>query len=484
MAYRAIFHLFGLILVVLALAMLGMVPLCYLGGEPEQATRFLMPALLTGFTGGALVIALGGHDQPTSRRDGLLVVTLLFSIVPLFAALPLVGGGLGLSVLEAWFEALSALTTTGASILDPLETKPAAVLFWRALLGWIGGFAGIVMVIIVLSGLGLGGLAPTYVPVPHGEGENLVPRARQVARALWPIYIGLTVMGFFALMLTGMSGFEALVHAFGALSTSGLSTRSDGLESFGSGARFVMAGLAFFGALNMTLYLRGVRKGARPFLRDPEVAILLSLCVIASLLVTTALVTEKGMGFGHAFELGVVNGFGFGTTSGYGVAEGLAASLPVFVMLILIGVMTVGGGVASSAGGLKPMRLMMMIKITEREFGKLSHPHATIRLRYGSQRLPRAIKRSVIGFFILFILALSVLVCGFALSGVSLHDSVGVALSALTNTGPAAGLLTGGAHAAVELNGPARMLYAAGMVVGRMDILALLVFASPDYWRG
>jgi len=484
MAYRAIFHLFGLILLVLATAMLSMVPLCYLGGEPEQASRFLMPALLTGFTGGALAIALGGHDQATSRRDGILVVALLFTVVPLFAALPLVGGGLGLSVLEAWFEALSALTTTGASILDPLETKPAAVLFWRALLGWIGGFAGIVMMIIVLSGLGLGGLAPTFVPVPHGEGENLVPRARQVSRALWPIYVGLTVLGFFALMVSGMAGFDALVHAFGALSTSGLSTYSDGLGAFGTPERLVMCVLAFLGALNMTLYLRSARHGVKPFLRDPEVVILLSLCVLASLLVATALVTQKGMGLGQALEIGLTNGFGFATTSGYGVAEGLAAQWPVFVSFVLIAVMTVGGGVASSASGLRPMRLMMMIKITEREFGKLSHPHATIRLRYGDQRLPQPLKRAVIGFVVLFVLTLSVLLCGFALAGVPLEHAVGVALSALSNTGPAAELLTGGEFAARDLNGFGRGLYATAMVVGRMDILALLVFASPDFWRG
>lgn len=485
MAYRAIFHLFGLILLVLATAMVLMVPLALLGGEAEQSVRFLMPALLTGFVGGALTIALGGHHQVTSRRDGLLVIALLFIFVPLFAALPLVGGGIGLSVFEAWFEALSALTTTGASMIETLETQPATVLFWRALLGWIGGFAGVVMVIVVLSSLGLGGLDRTFVPVPHGEGESLVPRARQVARALWPFYVGLTVIGFFALSLTGMESFEALVHAFGAISTSGLSTRTDGIATFDSTAtRMVIAGLAFFGALNMTLYLRSVRKGLRPFARDPEVLILFSICVVTSVLVATSLMTQKGMAVGPAIELGIVNGLAFSTTSGYGVREGVATTLPIFVDLVLMAAMAVGGSVASGAGGIRPMRLMMLIKITEREFGKLSHPHATIRLRYAGQRIPRAIVRGVVGYFVLFIVTLVVLVGGLALSGVPLESSIQVSLSALTNTGPASGLATGGSYDAMELNGIGRSFYAVGMVVGRMDILALLVFASPGYWRG
>ncbi|MEE1556806.1 MAG: potassium transporter TrkG, partial [Alphaproteobacteria bacterium] len=226
-----------------------------LDGDTALAWTFMASAVLSGFCGGGFALATWHGVEDFGKREGFMFLVLIWLVLALFGAIPLHFSGLPGRPIDAFFEAISGLTTTGATVFEDLDTMPPAILLWRALLQWAGGLLSIILAVSLISHLGIGGMEAYQSALPRGEGANLPTRMLQTTQDLFWIYVLLTLFGAIALWATGMSAFDGLCHAFAALSTGGFSTRDGGIASFDSPAiELALMGIMLLGAINFTLH--------------------------------------------------------------------------------------------------------------------------------------------------------------------------------------------------------------------------------------
>lgn len=492
MSFRTVFHFQGLLLIGLA-GLMALMVLVALGlDDPAQAVRFGSSAIITGFIAGALMLGLRGDKEPvTTRRELFMMLLTGWLIVPLFAGLPMLNAGLSLSVFEAWFESLSMLTTTGISLIDPLRTAiPESVYIWRALLGWAGGMCAVVMMLVFLGPAALGGLEIAQLSFTHGEGEGVISRSRQILKVLLPIYAFVTFVGWGGIVLLGGTGVDALVLSMGAISTSGI-VGPGGMAMFESAQWTVLPVgiLCLFGMINMTHHARlfsGRRYAAvRTYRDDPEIGVIMVWTLAIAIVVAVAMVSFDHVGPLKAIVAGLFDAVSFISTTGYSLSPQLTLGDPVpFAAVLLLGMgMVIGGSVASTAGGVRPLRLIVLMMQGARELSRMVHERAVVRFRYRHHPVAGRVVRSISALIVLY--ALSGLFCafGFALSGLSAEQSLVAALSAMVNCGPALSFLTDGAITGPQLDDGAQAIFAIGMVLGRVEVLAFLALLTPQYWR-
>lgn len=480
MAFPGIFFILGWLILMVGLGELAMVAIALLFSEPAKALIFLEAGIITVFVGGGLVIALRGMGVDPDRRDGLPLLLYAALFVPFFAALPLTAALDGLTVGQAWFEAVSLLTTTGLSMMGLPEDQAQSILFWRAVLGWLGGLWWLVIGIVVLTGLSIGGLQPSMAPVAHGEGETLMRRMRVTARLVLPIYGGATLVGIMALLLAGLHPFDAMVFAMSAVSTSGVSSINGSVPGFGLWhVEMIVMLLCLFGALNITLLLRASAVRFNAMKADVEWPIILIVALGASFVLWAEHWYMGGVEDSRAALDALFLGISFATTTGFGAASP-AGFLGVFALL---GVMAIGGAAASTAGGIHPARLLLLLKHGQAEILRLIYPHRVTTQRISDLRIEPGAMRAVVAFLALYLAMLAAIALGLSMGGLDLEDAAVGALSAMTSTGPALPLLSPSGVNGDDLSSLAKLVYAVGMVAGRLDLLAFLVIFLPGFWR-
>ncbi|MDA0367009.1 MAG: TrkH family potassium uptake protein [Proteobacteria bacterium] len=468
------------------LAAFMLLPAALSFGVAEDATgaTFLVGSGLTLFVGGTAIIATRGTEHRIDLRGGFLTATLLWTLVPALAAIPFVLSGIFASFVDAYFEALSGFSTSGATILTDLESVPRGILLWRAILQWLGGFAIILFAVVLLSFGGVGGMNLFVSPMPRGDRDTLLGRTERAARSMWWIYVGLTGLCIFALVVVGMAPFDAAAHAFSTISTGGFSTRTVGIAAYDSvGVEIVLMIFMLVGALNFTMLWSVTRGRYGPILKDAETRYLLGIVLIASAIVVGALAAGQSLGLGSSVRTAAFDVISALTTTGYSASSSAASgALPVIVPVILIGLMLIGGATGSTAGGMRLMRLSVFFKLAGRELSRLSYPHGVVRLRYGGQIIDEPTLRSVWGQLMMFLsfLALGALV--FGLLGFDLQGALALAATTLSTAG--AGL----ALTAPELSYPAfsdatKWTIIAAMIIGRLELLVVLVLFTRAYWR-
>lgn len=494
MNFRIVFHFLGLLLIGLAGMMVLLTGTAFSFGEEAQAGRFGASALVTGFVAGALILALrGGQDEQSGRREMFMMLACGWFIVPLFAGLPFLNASLGLSVFEAWFEGASALTTTGISLIDP-ETRdvPLTIFLWRGLLAWVGGFCAVIMMIVFLASSGLGGLDPAQVSFAHGEGEGVLSRSRQTIKLLGPIYAGVTLAGWAGLNLSGMSGIDSLLLAMAAVSTSGIAGEGGVTLLAGNWtAMLVMSVLCLLGMINMTHHARLLSWRRRSmggiYFGDPELGAVLAWIMGGTLILAAGFMIFGQGALISALAAGLFNMVSFASTTGFGLIPGDVdqgvAGLPLVSGITLGIAMVIGGSVASTAGGVRPMRLIILFKQGTRELARMVHARAIVRFRIGHKHIDTAVVRAISALLLLYIVCGLACALGLAALGLPAEDAVIAALSAMTNCGPALEFLTNGRVAGPDLQDGTQVFYALGMILGRVEVLAFLALLTPQYWR-
>lgn len=473
----------GWILAGLALSMLIPAFTALLGGDPKNAKTFLNAAAISGFFAGALITGLRGKEAELNLRGALLLIFLVWTVLPFFAAAPIYYSGVSFSASKALFEAVSGLTTTGATVLTHLERKPEAILIWRALLQWHGGFFTIIAASSIFTALEIGGGQLQYASMPHGAGETLFGRIRQAVRPLLLIYSLLTLLCFLGLWAVGMPRFDAFCHALSAISTGGFSTRDGSIGAFNSPmAEMVLALFMLLGAMNMVLHWAAINGRWRGYSLDPEMRYLGIACLVAAMSVFIALlVTDYPEGRG-AVRWAVFNSISFLTTSGFwtGNISGAPEIIGVFLCLAVL----VGGATGSSSGGFKLMRVGLVVKQGWLELARLTDPRAILRLRYGGVRVSPSQIAGVWVVFTAFVFTLVLGVALISLTGPSFEQSVAIAAASIANAGPVAGFFsTDSVTPYARLPEEARALAMIGMIMGRMEVLTVLTLLSPAFWR-
>lgn len=442
--------------------------------------HFALSFLLIHITGLFLWLPTRGSISDFRRRDGFVVVALFWLVMSLLSAVPFMIGP-HLSFVDAFFEAVSGFTTTGATVITDLQSLPPSVLYYRSQLQWLGGMGLIVLAVALMPVLGIGGaqLYQAEVPGPMKE-EKLKPRLAETARALWLIYVGLTVACAFGYWVAGMSAFDALVHSFATVSTGGFSTYDASIGHFDSAAIEMVAVLFMLaGGINFAVHYRVAATGSlRPYWRDIEVRTFLVFIVGALVVITLVLwLLEEYSRFHEALGDSLFEVVSIITSTGFGTAD--FAHWPSFLPVLLIYLSFIGGCGGSTAGGMKVSRVLLMLKQGGQEIHSLIHPHSVRPLVIGTQVLQPRVSQGIWGFFSAYIVVFAALTLSMMAAGLDQVSAFSAVATCLNNLGPGLGEV---AVTFATVSDPGKLIGALAMLLGRLEIFTLLVVLAPAFW--
>ncbi len=444
---------------------------------------FLGCAAATAAAGVALKLC-GRRAAEMTERDGFPVVTFCWLLAAFAGAAPYVLAGATESLTDALFESMSGFTTTGATVFSAPEGLGRSLLLWRSMTQWFGGLGTLVLAVVILPALGVGGMEIYKREVPRAYAERFAHRIRDTARALWMVYVLLTVLETGVLYVLGMSAFEAFNHALTTVSTGGFATRAGSIGAFHSPA-ITWAVILFMLAagMNFVLHYRSLmRKGHRTaHLSHPEWRWYMLIALLTSLAICAYLALALDYGWFEAVTKGAFAVVSILTTSGYHVDD--YVSWGSFPQLLLLLGMFVGGCWGSTSGGVKLARVVVVFRYLGQEMLRLVHPKAVIYVKLGSTRVTLDIIGSIQAYFFLYLISLAAVTLLISLDGHSLMTSLGAGVSALSNVGPGFGEV-GPAGTYAHFSGYAKWVMIAAMLVGRLELMTVLVLLNPKVWRG
>ncbi|CAM3890523.1 Trk system potassium uptake protein TrkH [Vibrio aerogenes CECT 7868] len=413
-------------------------------------------------------------------RDMFLITTLVWSVASAFAALPFVFIN-HISFTDAYFETMSGITTTGSTVLSGLDNMAPSILLWRSILQWLGGVGFIVMAVAVLPMLNVGGMK-LFQTESSDWSDKSSPRAKTVAKNIVAVYLVLTLLCCLGYVLTGMTLFEAINHSFTTLSTGGYSTSDGSMNHFSKGAHWVATVFMFLGGLPFLLFVIAVKKKrAVELYKDAQVRGFFYLFIVTSTVVALWLNLHNGYPVLDAFRVAMFNIVSVLTTTGYGLDDFTAwGALPSTLFIFL---MVVGACSGSTAGGIKIFRFQIAITLLHKQMMKLIHPSGVFVQRYNARPVNDDIIRSVVAFAITFFMTI-ILIAGI-LSGMGLDPTTSIsgAITAVSNVGPGMGTIIGPTGNFSSLPDLAKWLLSFGMLMGRLEILTILVLFFPAFWK-
>jgi trk system potassium uptake protein len=478
----AVAHVLGLLLTSFALSYLA--PLvCSLWFGDGLWRQFLLTALIAAGAGLLLVAATRRFRRELKPRDGFLLVTLGWLLLPAAAALPLLMSVPHLSFTGAFFEAMSGLTTTGSTVLDGLDALPPSLNFWRHLLEWIGGLGIIIMALAVLPLLGIGGMQLYKGQAPGVKEERLAPRITETVKNLWTVYALITAVGIVSLKLCGMSWFDAICHAFSAVGLGGFSTHDRSIAYFGSAAiEAVLMVLMVIGSLNFARHFTALRRlSLEPYKKDPEcrasfVVLSLSIAGIATLLSWHAVYP----GFLSSLRAAAFNVVSQATTSGFTTAD--YQTWPVFAPYWMLFLSCIVCSTGSTGGGIKMFRALLLSRQAGRELKLLIHPSAMAPVRIGGRAIPDQVGHGVLAFIFLYLVTAIILTFAMLLTGMDFDPAFVAVVASINNTAHGFGA-PGAVHNLHSLSEVQIWILSAAMLLGRLEIFSIVVLLRPAYWR-
>jgi trk system potassium uptake protein len=416
-------------------------------------------------------------------RDGFLVVVLFWTVLGLTGSLPfLLAENSNMGIADAVFESVSGLTTTGATVIVGIDELPMSILYYRQQLQWLGGMGIIVLAVAVLPMLGIGGMQLYRAETPGPMKDNkLTPRITETAKALWYIYLGLTISCTLAYWLGGMKFFDAIGHAFSTVAIGGFSTHDESMGYYDSRLIEMIAVIfMLLSGANFALHFLAVRRRSlRIYLEDSEFRGYITTLGIVFLLVSAALYLMGVYGtLDESITRGLFQAVSIGTTTGFTTAD--YSLWPGFVSILLLFSSFVGGCAGSTGGGIKVIRFLLLIKQGFREINRLIHPNAEIPIRIGGKTIPWRVVEAVWGFFALYVASFGVMYLALASTGLDLMTSFSAVAACMNNLGP--GLAGVGANYA-DLNDTPKWILCFAMLLGRLEIFTLLVLLTPAFWR-
>ncbi len=464
---------------------LMMLPPAAIGSLYRDGTTqlFLISAAVLAIVGAAIYFPVRHASRDLRLRDGFLIVVGCWMSLALVGALPfLLLEDPQLTYVDAFFESMSGLTTTGATIITRINDLPRGILFYRQQLQWLGGMGIIVLAVAILPMLRIGGMQLYRAETPGPlKDTKLTPRITETAKALWLIYLGITIMCALCYWLGGMQMFDAVGHAFSTVAIGGFSTHDQSLAYFDNPTLETVAIIFMFAAgMNFALHFTAWRKAsAQPYFQDSELKAYTLILVVASVLVTAMLMVDHvyddlftAARFGIFQVVSTLTTTGFTSTDFY--------LWPGFLPVLLVCLAFVGGCAGSTAGGVKVIRVVLLYRQSVREISRLIHPHAILPVKFGGRTAAPNVLDAVMGFFFLFITSAVLLTLALHATGVDLVTSFSAVSACITNLGPGLGDV-GRSYA--TLNDVAKVLLSIAMLAGRLEIYTLLVLFTPAFWR-
>jgi trk system potassium uptake protein TrkH len=481
MRYRVILRILGILLMVFSFTMLPPIAVSYIYQDAHDYA-FAGAFVITLATGFMIWLPVYRVREDLRTRDGFLVTVLFWLVLGVFGSIPLmISHSPHLTVVDAVFESMSALTTTGATVMTGIDELPKSILFYRQQLQWLGGMGIIVLAVAILPMLGIGGMqlyrAETPGPV---KDSKLTPRITETAKALWYIYLSLTVACALGFWLAGMTPFDAIAHSFSTVAIGGFSTHDASIGYFDSPAIEMIA--IFFmivSSVNFGLHFFAWRqRSLLHYWQDPEFKFFIAILSTITLITMLSLISTSTYPAFEALRKSIFMVVSIATTTGYATAD--FAHWPSMLPFMLFIAAFAGGCAASTGGGMKVIRVLLILKQGYREIQRLVHPNAVIPVKVGNKPISDKVLEAVWGFFSVYLLVFVVMLIallGTGLDQVTAWSAVGATLN---NLGPGLGEVA--SHYG-DINDTAKWILCLAMLMGRLEVFTLLVLFTPAFWK-
>ena len=450
----------------------------YFGHEDWKI--FFICIVITAFFGGSLVITNNSKQIRINTRQGFMLIFLTWLSLSIFAALPFTLSELDMSFTDSFFEAMSGITTTGATVIVGLDYAPPGILLWRAILQWLGGIGIILMAMSILPFLNIGGMQIFRTEL--SENEKVLPRTAQLASSIGLIYVGLTVLCIICYMASGLETFDAIAHAMTTISTGGFSTFDSSFSHYHNTIWPEIVAMAFMliGGMPFVLYLKAIRGNLRPFAMDSQVRWFLSIVAVSIIVVTAYLVVHNNTEFIEALRrssfniISVITGTGF-ANGDYNAWGGFSLGMFFFLMLI-------GGCAGSTSCSIKIFRYQVLFAVTVVQIKKLLYPHGVFIPHYNGKPIPSDVPLSVMGFFFMYMFTCAIIAIALSYVGMDFLEAMSGAVTAVSNVGPGLGEIGPNGNFK-HLNDSAKWILSVGMLAGRLEIFTMLVMLAPQFWK-
>ena len=475
MNFKAIINLFSILVLFFSFSYVFPIVVSIVFND-NSLYLFLPAFIFVGILGLIGFLFTKGAQRDLSSKDGFVIIVMFWLVLSLAGSIPFYLSGM--SPIDSFFESMSGITTTGATVISNIESLPESLKFYRQLLQWMGGMGLIVLAIAVMPLLGIGGgqLFKTDIPGAMGE-QRLTPRIQETAKALWSIYLGLTVLCTIFFTIAGMSFFDAVSHAMSTVSIGGFSTYNDSIGHFDDlTIEIICMIFMLLSAISFALHYFSIYKSkSLKYFYDPELRFFISILLIIFILAVSvnALSSQSNLSLRElAFHtISTV------TTTGFGISDTSTWSFSIS-FLLLIGAF-IGACSGSVGGGVKSWRVMIMLNHAYSNIVKMIHPNSVVTLKVGTKSVDDNVATSVWGFFSIYVISFVILLMAVLISGLDLETAFSSVGACLNNLGPGLGLVSENYS---EINSFAKGVLAFSMLLGRLEIFTLLIILTPMFW--
>lgn len=477
---RIIGFIIGIFLITLAVSMVVPMATLVVFERTGDMPSFLWSSLITFLAGLGLVIPGRPEHVHLRPRDMYLLTVSSWLVVCVFAALPFLLTQ-HISYTDAFFESMSGITATGATVLSGLDTMSPGILMWRSMLHWLGGIGFIGMAVAILPLLRIGGMR-LFQTESSDRSEKVMPRSHMVAKSIVAVYVGITVLGSLAFWWAGMSPFDAINHAMSAISTGGFSTSDQSLAKWDIPAvHWVAVVVMILGSVPFTLYVATLRGHRKALIKDQQVQGLLAMLVATWLVLGTWYWATTDLHWIDALRHVALNVTSVVTTTGFALGD--YSMWGNFSLMLFFYLGFVGGCSGSTAGGIKIFRFQVAYILLKANLNQLIHPRAVIKQKYNGHRLDEEIVRSILTFSFFFAITICIIALLLSLLGVDWMTALTGAAGTVSGVGPGLGEVIGPAGNYASLPDAAKWILSGGMLLGRLEIITVLVLCMPAFWR-
>ncbi len=479
MRYKIVLNTLGNLLFYLGLSMVF--PLLYAIYYKEPTIKAFILSLIITVIAGVLLRKFFPSSEPIGIKEGLAIATLGWILAAGFGTLPFLFSGTFSNFVDAYFESMSGFTTTGASVLVPIEGNPLSILFWRDFIQWLGGMGIIVLVVALLPTLGVGGMQLFKSEVPGPEPDRLKPQIRETARLLWLVYLIISALQVGLLYFTGMPLFEALTHMFGSMATGGFSPRGLSVAAYNNPIfELIIMIFMFIAGTNFTLNYKVLHGDIKSLIKDQEFLFYAGVILISILAITTQLFYYVYHSIFTALRYASFQVVSIVTTTGFVTAD--YDTWPAFSQSILLILMFIGGCAGSTGGAIKNIRILLFLKQSRREFHRMIHPQSVTPIRLGNKVVSEEVMHSVTSFFFLYIIIFIICTFIMTLLGLDIVSAMSSVAATLGNVGPGLGMV-GPSQNYAFLPPLGKIVLTICMLLGRLEIYRVLVLVVPEFWR-
>ena len=480
MNFKLIIRVLGFLIFVEGVAMLLALAVALIYGE-NDTTAFLISSGICLVTGGIIAWLTNGAKKDIGKREGFIIVALVWVVFSFFGSLPYILSNSIPNFTNAFFETISGFTTTGSSILSDIEALSHGILFWRSISQWLGGMGIIVLSLAILPVFGIGGMQLYVAEVPGPAPDKISPRIRQTAKTLWIIYLGFTVTEIILLWIGGMTFYDAVCHSFTTMATGGFSTKQASIAHWSSPfIQYVIILFMFFAGTNFTLSYLVLKGKFKSVFKDEEFKYYGIFILSFTAIIFTGLLITSQLGVEHAFRDSLFQVVSIITTTGFATTDYLLWT--PFLTILIFTLFFFGGSAGSTGGGIKIMRIVILLKNSYYELRRMIHPHAIIPVKFNKHSVDAKIVTNVLAFFMLYIIIFALSTIVFTLIEPDMESAMGAVATSLGNIGPGLGNV-GPAENFLHVSPIGKWFLSFLMLLGRLELFTILVLFSPTFWK-